>query len=306
MNRRETRVAFIGLGIMGKPMAANLVRAGFEVTVHNRSFAAADELRRLGAVVADSPAEAASRATMVITMLPDTPDVAAVLTGSDGVLEADVTGSLLIDMSTISPTTAATLAAQAREFGAAMIDAPVSGGDVGAREGALSIMVGGAETDVERARPVLSALGKTIVHVGPCGAGQVVKAANQIVVALTIQAVAEALLLSSKAGLELAPVLDVLGGGLAANRVMEVRRRNFLTRDFTPGFRARLHLKDLRIALEAAHDYGLAVPATAGVTQLFEAMILAGHGESDHSGLVTVLEQLSHYTIPTGTEASST
>ena len=291
-------IGFIGLGIMGRPMARRLLEAGHELIVFNRSHTAMAELAGLGAATADTPARVAGGAPVVITMLPGTPEVSQVLTGQDGVLNGARPGTLLIDMSTISPAAACRLAAQARERGLRMLDAPVSGGDVGARQGTLSIMVGGAAEDFEAAAPIFAALGKTITHVGGAGAGQVVKACNQIVVALTIEAVAEALILGSKAGVAPALVLDVLSGGLAANRVMEVRRRNFLGRDFTPGFRVDLHHKDLGIALASARDYGVVLPATALVDQHLESLRCNGQGGDDHSSLLRVLEQLANHQIP--------
>src|SRR5215210_5727227 len=229
------RVGFIGLGIMGKPMARNLMEAGYELTVHNRSPEKAEELGEAGASVAKSPREVAQKSDMIITMLPDSPQVREVVAGEDGVLEGISEGSLLIDMSTISPVVTEELAEALKEKGASMLDAPVSGGDVGAIEGTLSIMVGGEKEDFERARPLFDAMGKTITHVGPIGAGQVTKAANQVVVALTIEAVSEALVLGSRGGVAPQKILDVLSGGLAGNKVMEVKREKFLSHTFEPG-----------------------------------------------------------------------
>src|SRR5687768_4349792 len=217
------RVGFIGLGIMGGPMARNLMEAGYELTVHNRSPEKAEELGEAGATVAATPGEAAENSDVVITMLPDSPQVREVVAGEDGVLEGISEGALLIDMSTISPVVTEELAEALMEKGASMLDAPVSGGDVGAIEGTLSIMVGGHEADFQRAKPLFEAMGKTITHVGPAGAGQVTKAANQVVVALTIEAVSEALVLGSAGGVSPEKILDVLSGGLAGNKVMEVK-----------------------------------------------------------------------------------
>ncbi len=216
------RVGFIGLGIMGKPMARNLMDAGYELTVYNRSPEKAEELGEGGATVATSPKEVAQQSDITITMLPDSPDVRNVVVGEDGVLEGIREGSLVVDMSTISPVVTEELAAKVRERGASMLDAPVSGGDVGAIEGTLSIMVGGSEEDFERARPFFEVLGETVTHVGPSGAGQLVKACNQIVVALAIEAVSEALVLGSRGGVAPEKILEVLSGGLAANRMIEV------------------------------------------------------------------------------------
>jgi 2-hydroxy-3-oxopropionate reductase len=288
------RVGFIGLGLMGRPMATNLVRAGFQVAVHNRSRPAVDELVALGARGAGSAAEAADGAEIVITMLPDGPDVRGVF---DQLLDAAAPGTLLVDMSTIAPATARELAHAASERGLSMLDAPVSGGDVGAREATLSIMVGGRAEDLERARPVFETLGTTITHVGGHGAGQVVKACNQIVVALIFQALSEALVLGSKAGVEPARILDVLGGGMAANRVMEIRRRNFLEHDFTPGFKARLHAKDIAIVLDTARELDVALPATALMAQAFAALQSHGRGDEDDSALLTLVEELAQHRI---------
>src|ERR687896_715959 len=257
-------VGFIGLGIMGRPMAKNLMEAGYELVVHNRSPEKAEELAKEGnATAAASPGQVAQACDIVIAMLPDSPDVEAVVAGEGGVLEGIRDGALLVDMSTISPVVTKELSEMVREKGASMLDAPVSGGDVGAIEGALSIMVGGTEEDFERARPLFEVMGKVATHVGPPGAGQVVKACNQIVVALTIEAVSEALMLGSKAGVDLGKILDVLSGGLAANKVMEVKREKLLSHDFTPGGKVEFHRKDLVIALEAGREYEVALPVTS-------------------------------------------
>jgi 2-hydroxy-3-oxopropionate reductase len=290
-------VGFIGLGVMGAPMARNLVEAGHPLVVHNRSRGPVDALAAAGAEPASSPRELAERAGVVITMLPDSPAVEDVVLGSDGVLEGASEGDLLIDMSTIHPTVSVAVAEAGRERGVGVLDAPVSGGDVGARDATLSIMVGGERSDVERAQPLFEALGKTIVHVGEHGAGQVVKACNQVVVAVTIAAVSEALVLGSKAGVEPERILDVLGGGLAANRVMEMRRRNFLEHDFAPGFRVDLHHKDLDIALESGSEYGVPLPVTGLVQQGFRALRAQGHGGDDHSGLLALVEELADHRI---------
>ncbi|HKG37607.1 MAG TPA: 2-hydroxy-3-oxopropionate reductase [Conexibacter sp.] len=293
----SARVAFVGLGIMGAPMARNLLAAGYPLTVCNRSQSPVDALVEAGAEAAATPAAAAATADVVITMLPDSPQVSEVVAGPDGVLEGARPGTLLIDMTSMSPIVARELAARAAEWGCAMLDAPVSGGDVGARDGTLSIMVGGDAAALERARPLLEVLGRTIVHVGEAGAGQVVKACNQLVVAQAIAAVSEALVLASKAGVEPARVLDVLSAGLAGNKVMEVRRRNLLEHDFTPGFKVDLHSKDLGIVQATARELGVPLPMTAVVTELFQAARVAGHGGADHSALLTVLERLADHQI---------
>ncbi|HSK99254.1 MAG TPA: 2-hydroxy-3-oxopropionate reductase [Rubrobacteraceae bacterium] len=291
------KVGFIGLGIMGKPMARNLMGAGYEITVHNRSPEKAEELDEEGASVAASPREVAEKSSVIITMLPDSPDVERVVAGESSVLEGLAEGKLLIDMSTISPVVTEEMAKRVKERGASMLDAPVSGGDVGAIEGTLSIMVGGEEESFERARPLFEAMGKTVIHVGPSGAGQVAKAANQIVVALTIEAVSEALVLGSKGGVAPEKILDVLGGGLAANEVMEVKREKFLSHTFEPGFRSELHHKDLGIALSAGREYGVALPVTALVDQMLLSMKKKGWGGEDHSALLRVIEDLSRHEI---------
>ncbi len=274
-------IGFIGLGVMGEPMARNLVAAGHDLVVHNRTPKSIDGARSVSL-------EEAARADVVITMLPDS---AAVLAVADTIVDARP--DLWIDMSTIHPT----VAMQVSERGVATLDAPVSGGDVGAQQGTLSIMVGGAEADYERARPLLESMGRTIVHVGGPGAGQTVKACNQIVVALTIEAVSEALVLGSKAGVDPEKILDVLGGGLAANRVREMRRRNFLEHDFTPGFRVDLHHKDLNIALESGDAFGVPLPATSLAQQMFRELRAKGQGADDHSALLTVIESAADHRI---------
>ena len=291
------KVGFIGLGIMGKPMAKNLMEAGYELVLYNRTLEKAEALAEDSAEVAANPREVAENSETIVTMLPDSPDVRDVVVGEGGVLEGMREGALLVDMSTISPVVTEELAEKLKERGASMLDAPVSGGDVGAIEGTLSIMVGGSEEDFERAKPLFEVMGKTVNHVGPTGAGQVTKAANQVVVALTIEAVSEALVLGSKGGVAPEKILDVLSGGLAGNKVMEVKREKFLSHKFDPGFRSELHHKDLGIALAAGREYGVVLPATAVVGQLFEAMVARGRGGWDHSALLRVIEDLSQHEI---------
>ena len=292
------KVGFIGLGIMGRPMAKNLMEAGYELVVHNRSPEKAEELAKEGnATAAASPGQVAQACDIVITMLPDSPDVEAVVAGEGGVLEGIRDGALLVDMSTISPVVTKELSEMVREKGASMLDAPVSGGDVGAIEGALSIMVGGSEKDFERARPLFDVMGKAATHVGPIGAGQVVKACNQIVVALTIEAVSEALVLGSKGGVKPEKLVEALSGGLAGSAVMEAKKEKFFSHDFEPGFRIELHHKDLGIALAAGREYGVALPATAIVDQMLEALKAKGRGDRDHSALLTLLEEAAQHEI---------
>ncbi|MDQ3922171.1 MAG: 2-hydroxy-3-oxopropionate reductase [Actinomycetota bacterium] len=294
------KVGFIGLGIMGKPMARNLMEAGYGLVVYNRSWGAVEELTGNGAETAGSPKEVAEVCNTVITMLPDSPQVEEVVTGENGVLEGVTEGTLLVDMSTISPVATEKVAQKARETGASMLDAPVSGGETGAEAGTLSIMVGGSQEDFERAKPLFDVMGKTIVHVGESGTGQVVKACNQIVVALTIEAVSEALVLGSKAGASPAKVIQVLSGGLAGNKVMEAKSENFLKHEFNPGFRLELHRKDLGIALAAGREYGVPLPVTAIVDQVLEALVAKGSGGEDHSAMLVFIEDLAQHTIGEG------
>jgi len=295
------KVGFIGLGIMGRPMAKNLMEAGYELVLQNRTPEKAEELAKEGnATAAQNPREVAEACDIVITMLPDSPDVEAVVAGEGGVLGGIREGALLVDMSTISPVVTEELAEKVREKGASMLDAPVSGGDVGAIEGALSIMVGGSEEDFERARPLFDVMGKVATHVGPTGAGQVVKACNQIVVALTIEAVSEALVLGSRGGVAPEKLVEALSGGLAGSAVMEAKKDKFFSHDFEPGFRIELHHKDLGIALAAGREYGVALPVTAIVDQMLEALKAKGRGDRDHSALLTLLEEAAQHEIGEG------
>ncbi len=289
-------IGFIGLGIMGRPMAHNLLKQGYKLAVQNRHQEVTDEFTAKGASAANTPKDVAAQSDIVITMLPDSPQVEEVYTGLDGVLEGTHQGMIAIDMSTISPVVAKNVAQQMAERGVNMLDAPVSGGDKGAIAGTLSIMVGGDEETFNHCIPIFQAMGKTIVRVGESGAGQTVKACNQIVVALTFEAVSEALVLGSKAGVDPHKILQVLGGGLAANRVMELRGESMLAHNFAPGFRIRLHHKDLGIALSTSRNYGVPLPVTALVDQMLAALEVHGRGDLDHSALLTYLEdQASHH-----------
>lgn len=299
MNSGKENIGFIGLGVMGKPMVRNLLQAGYIPRIYNRSQAAVGELAAEGASAASSPKHVAEQSDIVLTMLPDSPDVEAVVLGENGVLEGAKEGSLLIDMSTISPVVARKIAVELEKAGARMLDAPVSGGDKGAIAGTLSIMVGGDSADFERATPLFEAMGKTIRHCGPIGSGQVVKACNQIVVALVIEAVSEALVLGSKAGVDPEVILQVLGGGLAQNRVMELRGPTMVSHDFAPGFKSRLHRKDMGIILETAREFGVALPVSALVDQMFTHLVASGNGDLDHSSLLLVIEALSNHAIAT-------
>lgn len=288
-----TTVAFIGLGIMGGPMAANLVTAGFDVVGHNRSPEPRKRLEDAGGRSVETVADAVRGADVVITMLPDSPDVEAVAAGEDGIFTHARTGALYIDMSSIRPDVARRLAEDGRAAGLRVLDAPVSGGQAGAVAGKLSIMVGGEDADVEAAGEVLAPLGTTIVHVGPAGAGQTVKAANQLMVAGHLEMLAEALVFLEAHGVDTGRALDVLGGGLAGSTVLDRKGRGMLARDFTPGFRLELHHKDLGIAQAAAREAGVVIPLGAAVAQLVAAMVARGDGGLDHSGLLRLVAELS-------------
>jgi len=283
------RIGFIGLGIMGRPMARNLLAAGFPLTVHSRSPGPVDELVSAGAAPAEGPADVAAASDVTITMLPDTADVEAVMVGAGGVIEGARPDSLVIDMSSIDPGPTRSMAATLASRGVAMLDAPVSGGQKGAIEAALSIMVGGDDAGVERAMPVFEALGATIVHVGPSGSGQVCKACNQLVVAATIEAVAEALLLAERSGVDAARVRQALLGGFAGSKILEVHGQRMLDAAFDPGFRIRLHRKDARIVEGAAVETGTPIPSFSVVTQQLQKAVDAGDGDRDHAALYAEL-----------------
>jgi 2-hydroxy-3-oxopropionate reductase len=293
-------IGFIGLGIMGKPMARNLMKAGYPLVVHNRSRAAVDELSKEGAQAAASSKEVAARSEVLITMLPDSPDVELVYTGEQGVFAGAKAGTLLIDMSSISPIVSRKLAADAQKGGMDMLDAPVSGGEAGAIGATLSIMIGGKASTVERAMPIFQALGKNIVHVGDAGAGQVTKAANQMVVGTTIAIVSEALVLAAKAGVDPAKVRQALLGGCAQSKILEAHGQKMLDRNFKPGFRIRLHEKDMKIALATGSEYGVPLIVTGQVAQMMTAMKSMGNGDLDHSGLVRLVEELAQTELSKG------
>ena len=288
-----TTVAFIGLGIMGGPMAANLVKAGFDVTGYNRSPDKVKALVDAGGSGAGSVAEAVRGADVIITIVPDSPDVEDVTGGDDGIFAHAEQGALYIDMSSIRPDVAVRVAQAGRDAGLRVLDAPVSGGEAGAVEGSLSIMVGGEADDFAAARPVLDALGKTVVHVGPAGSGQTVKAANQLIVAVNIEALAEAVVFLEAHGVDTQAALEVLGGGLAGSTVLQRKGRNMLAREFAPGFRLALHHKDLGIVQTAAREAGVAIPLGAAVSQLVAALVARGDGGLDHSGLLKLVTELS-------------
>ena len=284
-------VGFIGLGIMGKPMAANLLRAGFPLIVLNRSRGPVDELVALGAQSGTSARDVAARADVVITMLPDSPDVEAVALGPDGIAAGIRPGSLWIDMSTIAPGTSRGIAATLAKAGVASLDAPVSGGEKGAIDGTLSIMVGGPDDAFARAHAIFAALGKNVVHVGGAGAGQVCKACNQIVVGVTIEAVAEALGLARASGVDPVKVRAALLGGFAQSKILDVHGQRMIDRAFAPGFKAKLHRKDMNIAVGAGEELELGLPGAALVRERFDALIERGGAERDHSALASLYEK---------------
>jgi 2-hydroxy-3-oxopropionate reductase len=288
-----SRIGFIGLGIMGKPMARNLIKAGFPVTVHNRSRAKVDELVKDGASAAASPAEVASAAEIIVTMLPNSPDVELVALGPNGLKNGARSGQLLIDMSTINPVVSQKIANELATSGVSMVDAPVSGGEKGAIDATLSIMAGGKSEDFERALPIFNVLGKTITHMGPLGTGGFTKLANQIIVAINLTAIAEALVFGTKAGVDPQKMVRALGGGLAGSKCLDQKSDKILTGDFAPGFKVDLHFKDLNLIQDAARSVGVTIPTAALVEQFFAALRLRGRGSLDHSSVITMYEDFA-------------
>lgn len=288
-------VGFIGLGLMGRPMAANLLSAGYRLIAHNRSYPPVEALVAAGAAPAASPAEVARQATRIITMLPDSPDVERVLEGPDGVFSAIQPGTIVIDMSSIAPAPAIRLAARAASLGATMLDAPVSGGEIGAKSGTLSIMVGGDAAALAAVRPLLDVMGnpERIVHIGDAGAGQLCKLCNQMVIGGTLAVVGEAFALARKAGVDPAKVREALLGGFAASRVLEVHGERILAANYVPGFRAELYAKDYRNVAAALAEHGVAAPVSAAVEQLLNALIASGGAKDDYSKLATVLFEMA-------------
>lgn len=296
MNNSNTTVAVVGLGIMGAPMAANLVSAGYQVTGYNRSQDAIDKLVAAGGRGATSVADAVRDADVIITMVPDSPDVAGVARGEGdepGLIASAKQGAVWVDCSTIRPDVAREVAAEATAAGLKALDAPVSGGEAGAVEGTLSIMVGGDSGDLESVRPILETVGKTVVHVGPSGSGQTVKAANQLIVAGTIELVAEALVFLEAYDVDTTAAVEVLAGGLAGNRILDRKAASMLKREFEPGFRIDLHHKDMGIVLDSARAAGVAIPLGSQTAQLVQDLRNLGHGSLDHSALLLLVEQLS-------------
>ncbi|NDJ77047.1 MAG: NAD-binding protein [Chloroflexi bacterium] len=287
------RVGYIGLGLMGAPMARNLMGAGHDLVVHNRSRAIVEQLASEGATPATSPREVAEQSDFVFTNLPDSPDVELVVLGADGVLAGAHAGMIYIDNSTIKPETARRIAAELEKVGAAGLDAPVSGGDIGAKAGTLSIMVGGPQEAYDRALPLFEVLGKTITRVGDSGAGQIAKAANQTVVAGTMVAMCEALVLAQKAGVDPARVVQAISRGAAQCWALDNKPAKLFKRDLAPGFKAYMQAKDLKIVVDTGRTYEVPLPLTAVTHQIFEAMIGMGNGDLDNSAVITVLEALA-------------
>jgi 2-hydroxy-3-oxopropionate reductase len=286
-------IGFIGLGIMGRPMARNLLKAGCPLVVHNRSRGAVDDLVKAGAKAGTSPRDVAAQCDILITMLPNSPDVEQVVLGRDGVIEGARAGMALLDMSTISPLVSQKIGAALAAKSVQMLDAPVSGGERGAIDGVLSIMVGGDKTLFDKVLPIFQAMGKTITHLGPLGAGGFTKLANQIIVAVNLTALGEALTLAKKAGLDRELTLTALAGGLAGSKCLDQKKPNYLAGTYNPGFKIDLHYKDLGLIMESARALGVPLPATAMAQELFSALRVKGRGGLDHSGVITLLEDLA-------------
>ncbi|GAP17410.1 NAD(P)-dependent oxidoreductase [Levilinea saccharolytica] len=287
------RVGYIGLGLMGKSIARNILKAGFPLVVHNRSRAAVDELVQEGASQAFSAAEVAAQVDVVFTNLPDSPDVEKVALGAGGVVEGAHAGLIFVDNSTIKPATARRIADELAKVGVASLDAPVSGGDIGARQGTLAIMVGGPAEALETVRPVFKAMGKTITHVGGCGAGQIAKACNQIMVAAQMVAMGELLVFAQKAGADPRKVVEAIRGGAAQCWTLDVKPPRLFSGNRAPGFKAHMQAKDLNIVMETAREYGVPLPSLALDAQLFNAMVQTGLGGQDNSAVIAMIEQLA-------------
>ena len=288
------KVGYIGLGLMGKSIARNILKAGYPLVVHNRSRAAVDELAAEGATAAFSPTEVARQVDVVFTNLPDSPDIEQVVLGPEGILQGAHPGLIWVDNSTIKLATAREVARRLAEVGAASLDAPVSGGDIGARNGTLAIMVGGPANALETVRPIFEVMGKIITHVGDSGSGQVAKAANQIMVAAQMVAMGELLVLAQKSGADPVKVIQAIRGGAAQCWTLDVKPPRLFAGNRQPGFKARMQAKDLNIVLDTAREYGVALPATAVNAQLFNAMSTLGLGDLDNSAVIAILEQLAN------------
>jgi 2-hydroxy-3-oxopropionate reductase len=287
------KIGFIGLGIMGKPMSKNLLKAGYKLVVHDLNQSTVDELVSLGAEKGASPKEVANNCEIIITMLPDSPHVKEVVLGKNGLIEGLKAGSVFIDMSSISPIVSRELSQKLEEVGVEMLDAPVSGGEPKAIDGTLSVMAGGKKDVFDRSLPILKAMASSVVHTGSIGAGNVTKLANQIIVALNIAAMSEALVLATKAGVEPELVYQAIRGGLAGSTVLDVKAPMVMDRKFNPGFRINLHIKDLRNALDTSHEIGVALPLTSAVMEIMQALKVDGMGENDHGSLILYYEKLA-------------
>ncbi|MBE7536101.1 MAG: NAD-binding protein [Anaerolineales bacterium] len=296
------KVGYIGLGLMGKSMARNILKAGFPLVVHNRSRAAMEELVAEGATAAESPKEVATQVDVIFTNLPDSPDVEKVVLGAEGIIEGAHEGLVYADNSTIKPASARMIAEALKAKKSFALDAPVSGGDIGARNGTLAIMVGGDASALERIMPVLLAMGKTVTHVGEAGAGQVAKAANQIMVAAQMVAMGELLVFAKKAGVDPRKVVDAIKGGAAQCWTLDVKPSRLFEGNRSPGFKARMQLKDLRIVMETAQEYNVPIPSAAENTKFFQRMIDAGMGELDNSAVVGVIEKAAGVDILSETD----
>jgi 2-hydroxy-3-oxopropionate reductase len=286
-------IGFIGLGIMGRPMAKNLLKAGYPLVVHSRSRGPVDEIASAGAKVGSSPRDVAAQSDVLITMLPNSPDVELVALGRDGIIEGARPGLLFVDMSTISPIVSKKVGEALAAKSVKMLDAPVSGGERGAIDGALSIMVGGDKAVFDAVLPIFQAMGKTITHLGPLGFGGFTKLANQIIVAVNLTALGEALTLAKKAGLDRDLTLTALAGGLAGSKCLDQKKPNYLADTYNPGFKIDLHFKDLGLIMESARALGVPLPTTAVVQELFSALRVKGRGGLDHSGVITLLEDIA-------------
>jgi 2-hydroxy-3-oxopropionate reductase len=293
----QPKIGFIGLGIMGKPMARNLMKAGYSLVLHNRSRAKVDELAKEGATAASSAKEVAAAVDVIIAMLPNSPDVELVALGPNGIKEGAKRGQLFIDMSTINPIVSQQIAKEFSALGVSMVDAPVSGGEQGAINAALSIMAGGEPNDFERALPIFNALGKTITHMGPLGSGGFTKLANQIIVAINLTAIGEALVFGTKAGVNPEKMIRALSGGLAGSKCLDQKSEKILSGDFAPGFKIDLHAKDLNLIADAARSVGVPIPTAAFVEQLFSALRVRGRGGLDHSAVITLFEDLAEVQV---------
>jgi 2-hydroxy-3-oxopropionate reductase len=287
------KVGYIGLGLMGKPIARNIMRAGFPLVVHNRSREVVDELVKEGAVPTDHPADVAKQVDIIFTNLPDSPDVEKVALGKNGIIEGAHDGLIFVDNSTIKPTTARNIAVELGKVGVSCLDAPVSGGDIGAQNGTLAIMVGGPEDAFEKVLPIFKAMGKTITHVGESGAGQIAKAANQIMVAAQMVAMGELLILAQKAGADPEKVVEAIRGGAAQCWALDNKPQRLLVGQRNPGFKAYMQTKDLNIVMDTAREYGIPLPLTATTTQLYRAMLEMGMRELDNSAVIGIIEKLS-------------